>query len=303
MENQNEKEDNNKNIENNNQKENENNDKTDKNNKADNEINNNNDKNDNNKSKEEIESKNNSNKIEKEESEKKEEKTVEKEEKKDLESKESESESEELFTEIICKEILEETKKEENSKCFDCNNTPANWICVNNGIYLCASCAGEHRSYGNIISNIKFLLLDELNEFQISLMKISGNLRLKNLLINYNVDYQNYDKLYLFSSKLLEWYRTVLYNTLIAQPLPKPPGQTLALQIMDNFKENKRPPIDYVVVEESDVKYADGNDNEKNKNSGDLSSIKQDNKNNNNINVHINKIKNTLGNMSNCKNQ
>ena len=294
MENQNEKEDNNKNIENNeNQKENENNDKNDKNdNNTDNEINKNNDNNT--KSKEEIESNNNNNKIEKEESEKKEE----------LEKKdEKESESEELFSEIVCKEILEETKKEENSKCFDCNNTPANWICVNNGIYLCASCAGEHRSYGNIISNIKFLLLDELNEFQISLMKISGNLRLKNLLINYNVDYQNYDKLYLFSSKLLEWYRTVLYNTLIAQPLPKPPGQTLALQIMDNFKENKRPPIDYVVVEESDVKYADGNDNEKNKNSGDLSSIKQDNKNNNNINVHINKIKNTLGNMSNCKNQ
>jgi hypothetical protein len=293
MENQNEKEDNNKNIENNdNQKENENNDKNDKNdNNTDNEINKNNDNNT--KSKEEIESNNNNNKIAKEVSEKKEE----------SEKEENESESEELFSEIVCKEILEETKKEENSKCFDCNNTPANWICVNNGIYLCASCAGEHRSYGNIISNIKFLLLDELNEFQISLMKISGNLRLKNLLINYNVDYQNYDKLYLFSSKLLEWYRTVLYNTLIAQPLPKPPGQTLALQIMDNFKENKRPPIDYVVVEESDVKYADGNDNEKNKNSGDLSSIKQDNKNNNNINVHINKIKNTLGNMSNCKNQ
>ena len=202
----------------------------------------------------------------------------------------NENEKEDFFNEIICKELIEETKKDENSKCFDCNNSPANWICVNNGIYLCATCAGEHRSYGNIISNIKFLLLDELNEFQISLMKISGNLRLKNLLLNYNVDYQNYDNLYLFSSKLLEWYRTVLYNTLIAQPFPKAPHQTLALQIMDNFKENKRPPIDYVVVEENDVKRAEQDD----KNLGDISSIKK-NKNYD--------IKSKLSNLSNCKNQ
>ena len=25
----------------------------------------------------------------------------------------------------------------ENKKSFDCGTTPANWICVNNGIFLC----------------------------------------------------------------------------------------------------------------------------------------------------------------------
>ena len=246
---------------------------------------------DNNKENKNISEENNNNKLINEENNEKNNKNKENNnENKENNNENNENEKEDFFNEIICKELIEETKKEENSKCFDCNNSPANWICVNNGIYLCATCAGEHRSYGNIISNIKFLLLDELNEFQISLMKISGNLRLKNLLLNYNVDYQNYDNLYLFSSKLLEWYRTVLYNTLIAQPFPKAPHQTLALQIMDNFKENKRPPIDYVVVEENDVKRAEQDD----KNLGDISSIKK-NKNYD--------IKSKLQNLSNCKNQ
>ena len=170
---------------------------------------------DNNKENKNINEENNNNKLINEENNEKNNKNKENNnENKENNNENNENEKEDFFNEIICKELIEETKKDENSKCFDCNNSPANWICVNNGIYLCATCAGEHRSYGNIISNIKFLLLDELNEFQISLMKISGNLRLKNLLLNYNVDYQNYDNLYLFSGELLEWYRTVLYNTL-----------------------------------------------------------------------------------------
>ena len=291
MENENSKNDSNKNSENNLNDNNNENKLNEENNNNNNEKTNEDNNNNNNK---ENKLTNNENNQENNNNNKKEENVQEKnqidENIKEKENSEKE-ESEELFNEIICKELIGETQKEENSKCFDCNNSPANWICVNNGIYLCATCAGEHRSYGNIISNIKFLLLDELNEFQISLMKISGNLRLKNLLLNYNVDYQNYDNLYLFSSKLLEWYRTVLYNTLIAQPFPKAPHQTLALQIMDNFKENKRPPIDYVVVEENEVKRAEQDD----KNLGDISSIKKDNKNIN--------LKSTLSNMSNCKNQ
>ena len=48
--------------------------------------------------------------------------------------------SEELFTKIPIKDIEEIASKEENKRCFDCNATPANWFCVNNGIFLCASC-------------------------------------------------------------------------------------------------------------------------------------------------------------------
>ena len=80
-------------------------------------------------------------------------------------------ESTEPFMQIVSRELIEILNKPENRKCFDCDLSPANWICVNNAIFLCSKCAGEHRGYGTIISNLKFMMLDKLNEFQIEIMK------------------------------------------------------------------------------------------------------------------------------------
>ena len=83
-------------------------------------------------------------------------------------------ESTEPFMQVVTKELIECLNDENNRNCFDCQSTPANWVCVNNGIFLCSKCAGEHRGYGAIISNLKFIMLDKLNEFQIELMKRGG---------------------------------------------------------------------------------------------------------------------------------
>ena len=77
-------------------------------------------------------------------------------------------ESTEPFMQIASKELINILNIPENRKCFDCDSTPANWLCVNNAIFLCSKCAGEHRGYGTIISNLKFMMLDKLNEFQIN---------------------------------------------------------------------------------------------------------------------------------------
>ena len=141
------------------------------------------------------------------------------------------------FDKIICKELTEEANEEENFKCFDCETFPANWVCVYNGIYLCAQCAGEHRYFGPTISNLKFLLLDNLNEFEINLMKLSGNKRLKGLLNLYKVEFNKDEKYLLFSSQLLEYYRNVLYNKLAGKAPPKPPNQNKCLDklLLDLF--------------------------------------------------------------------
>ncbi len=152
------------------------------------------------------------------------------------------------FDKIICKELTEEANEEENFKCFDCETFPANWVCVYNGIYLCAQCAGEHRYFGPTISNLKFLLLDNLNEFEINLMKLSGNKRLKGLLNLYKVEFNKDEKYLLFSSQLLEYYRNVLYNKLAGKAPPKPPNQNKCLDMMDNVKIVTRPFLEKVIV-------------------------------------------------------
>ena len=91
-------------------------------------------------------------------------------------------ESSEPFMQVITKELITCLNDPDNRKCFDCGASPTNWICVNNGIFLCSKCAGEHRGYGAIISNLKFIMLDKLNDFQIELMKRGGNKKLDQLL-------------------------------------------------------------------------------------------------------------------------
>ena len=159
-------------------------------------------------------------------------------------------ESTEPFMQIVSRELIEILNKPENRKCFDCDSSPANWICVNNAIFLCSKCAGEHRGYGTIISNLKFMMLDKLNEFQIEIMKRGGNKKLDKLLEEYKVDKKKVDKLILYSSKLLEYHRDCLYNQLAGKPQPKPPTKFDANKIMNNFKDNPRPPLEKVKTKE-----------------------------------------------------
>ena len=194
--------------------------------------------------KKEIKDENDNKKVEEKNMEKKEEQKV-KEEKIKKEDN-TYKESTEPFMQIVSKELIEIINNPENQKCFDCEASPANWICVNNAIFLCSKCAGEHRGYGTIISNLKFMMLDKLNEFQIEIMKRGGNKKLDKLLIEYNIDKKKIDKLLLYSSKLLEYHRDYLYNKLAGKIDPKPPTKFDANKIMNNFKDNPRPPLEKV---------------------------------------------------------
>lgn len=100
---------------------------------------------------------------------------------------------------------------EDNKICFDCGGKPANWASINNGIFLCLTCSGNHRSLGVNISYIKSVVLDKWNDNQVSLMLNGGNTKLADLLEKYEIGADtNYKTLYL--SKLMEYYRkTVRY--------------------------------------------------------------------------------------------
>ena len=208
--------------------------------------------------KKEIKDGNDNKKVEEKNMEKKEEQKV-KEEKIKKEDN-TYKESTEPFMQIVSKELIEIINNPENQKCFDCEASPANWICVNNAIFLCSKCAGEHRGYGTIISNLKFMMLDKLNEFQIAIMKRGGNNKLNKLLKEYNVDKKKIDKLILYSSKLLEYHRDYLYNKLAGKKDPKPPTKFDSNKIMDNFKDNPRPPLEKIKTKEDIFTEKENND-------------------------------------------
>ena len=173
-------------------------------------------------------------------------------------------ESKEPFMQVVTKELLTCLNDENNRKCFDCQTTPAYWVCVNNGIFLCSKCAGEHRGYGAIISNLKFIMLDKLNEFQIEIMKRGGNKKLGDLLEEYKIDKNKTDKLILYSYRLLEYHRNYLYNKLAGKDDPKPPSKFDSTKIMSNFKDNPRPPLEKIKKAEEIFKEPDKNkDNKK----------------------------------------
>ena len=163
-------------------------------------------------------------------------------------------ESTEPFMQVATKELIDCLNDENNRRCFDCEASPANWICVNNGIFLCGKCAGEHRGYGAIISNLKFIMLDKLNEFQIEIMKRGGNKKLDNLLEEYKIDKKKTDKLILYSYKLLEYHRDYLYNKIAGKDDPKPPSKFDSTKIMSNFKDNPRPHLEKIKTKDERFK-------------------------------------------------
>ena len=108
--------------------------------------------------------------------------------------------------------------KPENLFCFDCGSPNATWGSVNNGIFLCLNCAGIHRSLGVQISYIKSLSMDDWDNNQINLMKISGNERLKKFFEEYNInDDFNIERKY----KLIatDYYRKMLHSEIYGDKL------------------------------------------------------------------------------------
>lgn len=94
----------------------------------------------------------------------------------------------------------------ENKLCFDCGSDPACWASVNNGIFLCLNCSGNHRSFGLSISFIKSVSLDKWNDSQVKMMAVGGNKKLSELLAAYEIEVST-DKQTLYQSKLLDYYR------------------------------------------------------------------------------------------------
>ena len=109
----------------------------------------------------------------------------------------------------IKKQLDKLSKEEDNKKCFDCENEPARWTSLNNGIFLCHDCSEEHKNFESGTNIIKSISLEQWTKNQLNIMKCGGNKRLKKFLEDYNVP-KNIDKKTLYNSKIMIFYRKQL---------------------------------------------------------------------------------------------
>ena len=132
----------------------------------------------------------------------------------------------------IKKQLEELYTEESNSTCFDCDNKPAHWASISNGIFLCLDCSGEHRGYGIGVSFIRSVTMDQWTQEQVNIMKAGGNQRLREFLTTYGMP-ENMEKKLIYCSKLMHYYRKQLKAESIGQIFmePLPPKEEFWAQL------------------------------------------------------------------------
>lgn len=83
-----------------------------------------------------------------------------------------------INTQLANQTFLKLSQQPENRVCFECGAPQPTWASLPNAIFLCLTCAGEHRALGVHVSYVRSLTLDDWTEKQLSMMMLGGNLRL-----------------------------------------------------------------------------------------------------------------------------
>ncbi len=107
-------------------------------------------------------------------------------------------------------ELSEIIKIPGNEICADCEEKNPRWSSINNGVLICSKCTRKHRKYGEKISKIKSLEVDEWNNDEIKILKIGGNYRFNNLINEYNIPLTKENQEYKYYTKIAEYYRNSL---------------------------------------------------------------------------------------------
>ena len=106
--------------------------------------------------------------------------------------------------------VLKEIKENEN--CFDCGKFPSYWVSVENGVFLCAKCAGIQRNFTRNKFKIMSTILDKFTPEELSAMTLGGNKNLEETLEKSSIDRFAIDKEALYNLDEVTEYRYELKN-------------------------------------------------------------------------------------------
>lgn len=105
-------------------------------------------------------------------------------------------------------EINDLLKIDGNNKCVDCQADNPTFASINNGAFVCETCATFHRALGPRRSLIKSLITDQLTPEDIALLKIGGNTRFLNFVAEYGIQSEKKD--FKYQLQFCEYYRSLL---------------------------------------------------------------------------------------------
>ena len=107
-------------------------------------------------------------------------------------------------------EDIKKLQTDLNKFCCDCFSQDADWVSINNGIFLCIKCAGIHRSFGVQISFVRSLQLDLLEYDQVQMLKKGGNRKYLEFLELYKLNRDKQAKSIKYITRAAEFYRKLL---------------------------------------------------------------------------------------------
>lgn len=98
-----------------------------------------------------------------------------------------------------------------NDKCIDCGSPNPKWVSINNSVFLCGTCARNHTTFGEAISKLKSLEVDQFSPEEIKLMKIGGNNRFNSLMEEYGITFESStNREFKYHLQLAEYHRKLL---------------------------------------------------------------------------------------------
>ena len=138
-------------------------------------------------------------------------------------------------------DICEIMKLEGNNMCIDCSIVNPTFASVNNAVFLCEKCVNIHKNLGPNISLVKSLTNDQFSPEEIALLKIGGNTRFSNFMIEYGIK-EEQNKEFKYHLKLAEYYRLLLLAEVNKEQNPEQyqyminnrPSAEIGLQLMES---------------------------------------------------------------------
>ena len=114
----------------------------------------------------------------------------------------------------------------ENKICFDCGGPFPTYVSINNGVFICSSCANNHKQLGYNISYIHQISAP-WDQYLLSYATRGGNNRFKRLCLQYEVPCQSYnendeEKLNKYLIRVGEYNRLLLRSEVLAEEPPQP---------------------------------------------------------------------------------